>query len=222
MKVLVLILASDSEDFNEFQELWRSYMNLDSDFTCYFIKADPNISEDVACIDDTLYVKTLELYENIYYKTHKAFQYFRPCLDEFDYIFRTNLSSCIIFPKYKKWLEQLPKEKVYNGSICWAGQYIYASGCGFTCSPDVIRIFNATVSEQVYLDDVTFGKICMENNIQVTSAPLNHIHMDDLENELHWFNSFDKAFHFRCKSSDRAQDILLYKILVGMYYHIFN
>ena len=221
MKVLVLILASDSEHFNEFEKLWTKYIHLDDTFECYFIKANPDLDKDVVLINNTIYVKTLELYENIYYKTHKAFQYFENRLDEFDYIFRTNLSSCIIFPKYKKWLERLPKEKVYNGNILWAGPYIYASGCGFTCSPDVIRIFNKTETTQLYLDDVTFGKICSDNNIQITSAPLNNINFNELENELRWFNSFDCAFHFRLKSSDRNNDIQLYKLLLGMYYNIF-
>ena len=221
MKVLVLILASNSDDFNQFQELWRKYMKLDSDFECYFIKADPNIESDTLIIDDTIYVKTLELYENIFYKTQKAFQYFDKRLNEFDYIFRTNLSSCIIFSKYKKWLNTLPKEKVYNGNILWAGEYIYASGCGFTCSPDVIKIFNKTETKQILLDDVTFGKICMDNNIQVTSAPLNNINLMNLEDEIRWFNSFDRSFHLRLKSEDRNNDITLYKILLGLYYHIY-
>jgi hypothetical protein len=221
MKVLVLILASDSDNYNQFQELWRKYMNLDKDFECYFIKANPNISEDVIQINDTIYVKTLELYENIFYKTQKAFQYFNSRLNEFDYIFRTNLSSCIIFSKYKKWLNTQPKENLYNGSILWAGPYIYASGCGFTCSPDVIRIFNNTTTQQIYLDDVTFGKICMDNNIKVSSAPLNNINLMNLEEELQWFNSYDCSFHFRLKSDDRSQDIQMYKLLLGLFYQIF-
>jgi hypothetical protein len=110
---------------------------------------------------------------------------------------------------------------VYNGSILWAGKYIYASGCGFTCTPDVIKIFNNTVSEQIYLDDTTFGKICMDNKIQVTSAPLNRIELASFTDELGWFDSFDCAFHFRLKSDNRNEDINLYKILLGLYYSIF-
>ena len=59
MKVLVLILASDSDDFNQFQKLWRKYMNLDQTFECYFVKANPNISEDVIKENDTIFVKTV-------------------------------------------------------------------------------------------------------------------------------------------------------------------
>jgi len=221
MKVLVLILASDSDHYNKFELLWRKYMKLDNDFECYFIKADPNIEENVVLKDDILYIKTLELYENIFHKTQQAFQYFDKRLNEFDYIFRTNLSSCIIFSKYKKWLNTLPKDNVYNGSILWAGPYIYASGCGFTCSPDIIKIFNNTNINQIYLDDVTFGKICMDNNIKVSSAPLNMINLINLEEELQWFNSYDCSFHFRLKSDKRENDIQLYQILLGLYYQIF-
>ena len=221
MKVLVLILASDSDHYNQFQTLWRKYMNIDRDFECYFVKADPNLLEDTVLTNDTIFVKTEELYENIFYKSQKAFQYFHDRLDNYDYILRTNLSSCIIFHKYKKWLETLPKTKVYNGSIHWCEKYIYASGSAFTCSPDVIKIFNNTVTTQKYLDDVTFGKICMEHNIQVTSAPLNQIFLNSFVDELEWFDLYDCAFHLRLKSSNREDDIQLYKILLGIYYHIF-
>jgi hypothetical protein len=37
----------------------------------------------------------------------------------------------------------------------------------------------------------------MDNNIQVTSAPLNNINLMNLEDELRWFNSFDRSFHLR-------------------------
>ena len=222
MKILVLILASDNSDiYIKLQELWRRMICLDLNIESYFIKADPNIHEEIVCIEDTIYIKTEETYKNIPYKSKKAFEFFKETINDYDYIFRTNISSFIDFKKYKRWLNRLPKHSVYNGSINWSGPIIYASGCGFTCSPDVIKLFIEAEYDDTYMDDVYFGKICMENSIQVSSAPLNSITVDSMLNELSLFNSFDCAFHFRLKSNNREDDICLYKILLANYYSIF-
>jgi len=220
MKVLVLILASNSEDFNQFEELWRKYMKIDSDFECYFIKADPTITNTTEERDNTIFVKTLELYENIFYKSQQALKYFENRISEFNYIFRTNLSSFIVFSKYKNWLHTLPTYGVYNGSILWCSKHIYASGCGFTITPDIAKLFIESDKKQILLDDITYGIICKENNIQVSSAPLNNINFNNLESELNNFDSYECMFHYRLKSETRNNDITLYKMLLGMYYYI--
>jgi hypothetical protein len=222
MKILVLILASDNSDiYIKLQQLWRRIICLDSNIESYFIKADPNIHEEIVCIEDTIYVKCEETYKNITYKSKKAFDFFSERISEFDYIFRTNVSSFIDFKKYKNWLNRLPKNKVYNGNILWYGPIIYASGCGFTCTPDVIQKIIEAEYDETYIDDIYFGKICMNHNIQVTSAPINIITINNMLDEIASFNSFDCAFHFRLKSDDRNNDIQVFKILLGNYYSIF-
>lgn len=222
MKVLVLILASDNSPiYIKLQQLWRRIIDLDPMFECYFIKADTSIENEINCIEDTIYINKEETYKNITYKSKKAFDFFKDRLSEFDYIFRTNISSFIDFKKYKKWLNTLPATNVYNGSISWHGPIIYASGCGFTCSRDVIEKIIESEYEDTYMDDVYFGKICMNHNIQVSSAPLNNITFHNLLDEIALFNSFDCAFHFRLKSENREDDIELYKILLANYYSIF-
>jgi hypothetical protein len=222
MKILVLILASDNSDtYIKLQQLWRRIICLDKNIESYFIKADPNIHEEIVCIEDTIYVKCEETYRNITYKSKKAFEFFSDRIYEFDYIFRTNVSSFIDFKKYKNWLNRLSKNRVYNGNISWHGPIIYASGCGFTCTPDVVEKFIEAEYSNSYIDDVYFGEICMSHSIQVTSAPLNMITFNSMLDEMALFNSFDCAFHFRLKSEDRNTDIELFKILLGNYYSIF-
>jgi hypothetical protein len=195
-------------------------MNLDEEIDSYFIE-----SKDVekSCIEnDTIYIKGVESYEKIFYKTQEALKLFD--LKTYDYIFRTNLSSFIVFSKYKEWLKTLSKEKVYNGSICWYARYIYASGCGFTITPDVAQmIINYDEESQLskFIDDVTIGKICMMNNVKITSAPLNCIFPGTFNYETSQFDDYECAFHFRTKmGGDRKEDVKLFKELLDMYYPI--
>ena len=220
MKILVLIISSNGFPYDEYKQLWREYMNLDDEIDSYFIE-----SKDVetSCIeDDIIYIKGVESYEKIFYKTQEALKLFD--LKTYDYIFRTNLSSFIVFSKYKQWLKTLSKENVYNGSICWYTRYIYASGCGFTITPDVAQMiidYDEESQLSKFIDDVTIGKICMMNNVKITSAPLNCIFPNTFQYETNQFDEYECAFHFRTKmGGDRKEDVKLFKELLEMYYPI--
>ena len=217
MKVLVLIISSKGFPYDEYKELWREYMNLDKDIDCYFVEST---NKETYIEENTVFINGVESYDKILYKTQEALKLFD--LRSYDYIFRTNLSSFLVFYKYKKWLETLPKENVYNGSICWYTRYIYASGCGFTMSPDVgekVRDFDENTYFRKYIDDVTIGKICMIHNIKVTSAPLNCIFPGTFYSETEQFDEYECAFHFRTKTgADRKEDITVFKELLDMYY----
>lgn len=218
MKLLVLIISSKGFPYDKYKEYWKQYMNLDKDIECYFLELTESNRESYI-EEDTIFINGVESYHNILYKTQEALKLFD--LRSYDYIFRTNLSSFIVFYKYKKWLNTLPKENVYNGSICWYTRYIYASGCGFTMSPDVaeiVRDFDEKSEIIKYIDDVTIGKICMLHNIKVTSAPLNCIFMNTIYSEVSQFNQYECAFHYRTKSNDRKEDLDIYKLLLDMYY----
>jgi len=219
MKVLVLIIASDGNHYNTLQIFWESYMNINKNFECYFIKADPNIEENYIS-NNTIYIKSEEKFDNIFYKTQQALKYFKPRFNEFNYIFRTNLSSFIFFDKYIKWLDTLPSQQVYNGYIGWHGEYPYTSGCGFTITTDIANLFIDYKNGNYVIDDVTFGKICKENNIPITTAPCQMLFMESLDREITLFNTFDKAFHFRINSPRKNEDITIYYNLLKIYYNI--
>jgi hypothetical protein len=194
-------------------------MNTNSTFECYLLKASPNINEQYVIEDNTIYIKCEETFDNIFYKTQEALKIFN--LSEYNYIFRTNLSSFIVFDKYKRWLETLPKENVYNGNILWYGEYPYITGCGFTITPDVAEIIMNYKEPHYIIDDITFGKICKENSIITTTAPVCHIFEESFERELKVFNSFDKAYHLRVSSPNKSKDIQIYYHLLNIYYSIY-
>ena len=218
MKILVLVISSNGFPYDEYKNLWREYMNIDEDIDSYFIESKD--VEQSSIENNTIYIKGVESYEKIFYKTQEALKLFD--LNKYDYIFRTNLSSFILFRKYKEWLKTLPKEKVYNGSICWYTLYIYASGCGFTITPDVAQmIINYDEESKLskFIDDVTIGRVCMINGVKVTPAPLNCLFSNTFQYETDQFDEYECAFHFRTKmGGDRKDDLEVYKKLLDMYY----
>ena len=117
------------------QQIWRKYMNNHSNIKSYFIKNKIDINEDIIVNqeENTIYVKNNEnLIPGILQKTIKSFEY---CLQnfEFDYIYRTNLSSFIDLNKAYHFLEN---NKVDYGSCCLDIHIDlhFASGCGFILS----------------------------------------------------------------------------------------
>lgn len=216
MKILILIISSKGFPYDDYKELWREYMHLDEDIDSYFIE----MGEETVIKDDVITINGEETYDKIFYKTQEALKMFD--LSKYDYIFRTNLSSFIVFNKYKIWLQTLPKTRVYNGPIHWHTRYIYASGCGFTITPDVAKLiidYDENSQTEKHIDDVTIGRICMINSIQVTSAPLNCIFTNTFYHETELFDEYECAFHFRTKTGgSRNDDITVYKDLLDMYY----
>lgn len=101
--IIVLIIASSSDIYNIFIDLWREKIKCWKMGLCsgsssvvyrfFFVFADPSLSLDVVCKDDCIYCKCEESLEpGIFLKTMMAIRF---CENEFnyDFILRTNLSS---------------------------------------------------------------------------------------------------------------------------------
>ena len=97
MKVLFLILASDSPIYSTLQNVWRAYISSRPEtIEAYFYKANPSLKTDYEFDGDTLWVKCPENLNSVARKLKAALKVFESRLDEFDYICRPNLSSFFI------------------------------------------------------------------------------------------------------------------------------
>ena len=220
MKVLVLILASDNNPvYKKYEEEWRRFMNLNPSFECYFYKGTAGIADTYEVKDNCLHIKIGECPGNILEKTFMALKYFEPRFSEFDYISRPNMSTFFLFDRYLKYLEGLPREKMMEGYFMHSYGYTYPSGCGFTFSPDVAKTILASRQNQYYMDDVTIGKICYDNDIKILTRDLIHIHPHNYEAILEKVEATPSLFHIRVNSEkDRSNDPAVYKKLVDHYY----
>ena len=159
-RVIILIIASGGEGYDQFKEYWSLYMNRFSGVRSFFVYSDPTISSDVYVTNDSISHRSLEsLRPGILYKTIAAMS---TCsvLFKYDYILRTNLSSFIHIPRLLRYLDtqkrfeyagghfnNLPDHpnKIYEQSVVneYMGmkldsKFIFLHGACFILSRDLI------------------------------------------------------------------------------------
>jgi len=201
MKIIILIIANDSPQYYvEMQHIWRKYMNIHPNIESFFIKSEPNLTEDVILNkeENTIFIKGTEcLSPGIFDKTIASINF---CLQkkEFDYIYRTNLSSFLDLNKMYDFF--LLNQINYGGYIGNHNGYSFSSCCGFILSKEacIYLIDNSRHNLDIkYLDDVVIGNILNQKYPPVFIGRNDIIDIYDPR----LTNNSSNIFHFRCKSS---------------------
>jgi hypothetical protein len=220
MKIIILIIAQKKQPYIELEaacrNTWASVNH--PDIQILYLHAQPNVISHID--NDELIVNGEEGLYNIGYKTIKAFEY---CLNnlEFDYIYRTNLSSYVDQVGLYKYANTCPLDDVYNGVIGNYNDISFASGSGYLISKNLVKytVTNKNEWNHIdFIDDVSLAKVLKSNNISPTYV--NRIDILD-DNALTSFDTstIQDCFHFRCKSeTDRQHDI---KVMNMLYYNFF-
>lgn len=205
-RALVLVLASDTQPiYLEHQRLWRTYMHSTPNVDCYFYKGDPTLESEAELKGDTLFLRIEDTLETVYEKTLRAFDFFLPTLSSYTHVFRTNLSSVVIFDRYLQYCTTIPREGFCSA---WIGDYDgqkYPAGAGYTITPDLIRRLTTERPPRRVQDDVSLGYALREWGIPITAAP-----RVDLGSESYveaWRGQIPSTvFHFRAKQLIRANE----------------
>jgi beta-1,4-mannosyl-glycoprotein beta-1,4-N-acetylglucosaminyltransferase len=114
-KLIILIIASQSESYDLFVHCWKEYMNSFSDVRSFFLFSDLNIETDILVTEDSIIHKSLETNNpGIFFKTTAGFSFCDKFLS-YDYILRTNLSSFYHIPRLLSFLEKKPKDNYASG-----------------------------------------------------------------------------------------------------------
>lgn len=202
MKVLMLIISSDTETIHTgHREVWSRYMNSNPQIECYFMqyRDGPQAVEG-----NTIWLQGVESFQKIISKTIDCMDYFLT-KQSYDFVVRTNLSSVWNFTVLLKYLETLPREKVYNGFIGYHNNVRFASGSGYIMTPDVCKVLieNRQIAESFpELDDVAVGYTLHKFNIN----PWPCIRTDSLKYD-------EDAYHYRCKltngNREPEKDVML-------------
>lgn len=218
MKILILVLASDTEQiYKEFQTIWRLYMKSNPNIDCYFYKGDPNLETEFKIDTDTLWIKIDESLETVYDKTMKTFEYFSENLNQYDFVFRTNLSSFIVMNKYVEYCHTLPKERFVSAFVGNAGYFEFPSGCGFTMSTDVVLKLVKDKPLKIVQDDVTIGNWLHTNGIPIQPVPRCDYTTDSGIARFQNGN-IENTFHYRVKNANRQLDIDIHHSLFRAFY----
>lgn len=220
MRVLVLVLASDTEPvYLKHQLLWRTYMQSNPSVDCYFYKGDPTLESEAELKGDTLFLRIEETLDTIYEKTLRAFAFFRPRLSEYACVFRTNLSSVVIFDRYVEYCTTIPRTQFCSARVGHASTCLFPSGCGFTLTPDLVC---RLVDERPPLhtqDDVSIGHALKEWGIPITPAPRVDLLHPDCVDALKGRIPLS-VFHFRVRQArgETLPELGVMQALISDYY----
>ena len=172
MKLLILVIYSDSKEYQEMLKIQRSYLHNFPNAQTFFIDFRKQ-SQSVEVEDDFIYVNGTDSYLNITLKTIEALDYSVRNL-KIDYMVRTNMSTLINIPLLYDFCLQLPKTNVYTSgnmiNLQWLDPKsgikdnsllgtLFASGTSIIMSNDVVNYLVQHKSKIRYdiVDDVAIG-----------------------------------------------------------------
>jgi hypothetical protein len=117
MKILLLFIYSEDENYNKMRKIQQTYCNSDIDVRSYFVTYRKTQSTNVEIEDNMIYVKGEETYLGITRKTVEAIEYLLNKWSDTDYVVRTNISTVINIRELKSFCESLPRMHVYTGGL---------------------------------------------------------------------------------------------------------
>lgn len=198
MKLLVSIPSIKQPPFLELekacQETWLNTNNPVIDYIFYYGSNEEKLENKelhLKCKDGLNEKKE----NNIIEKTIKMFEFALNNID-FDFMFRTNLSSYIDLNLFYSLVSKIEPSNCYKGFIGRHQGIAFASGAGMLMSKDVIKIIldQKEKLDKSLLDDVALAKLLNQNNIKAT--PLPRLDLSNL------YEAINSNFHFRVKSND--------------------
>lgn len=209
MRVLLLVISSDTFPvYKHHREVWRTYSKSHPDIDCYFLESRPLVFLPTLT-SDTLTLRGIERYGTILGKTLEGLEYFLT-RRLYDYVVRTNLSSVWDFKELLRYLQTLPRDRVYAGQtgVNPDTGLEFASGSGIVMSADVARTLLANQRIALTLpafDDVAIAKALLASGLRPTPQP-----RVDFISLAHYEAHHDKippgTFHYRVKHQDYRGD----------------
>jgi hypothetical protein len=211
-------MAHDDGYYTQCQKLWKLYMNTHPHITSYFIKYKPDLDTIVARYEDTIYVKGRESYSpGCLDKTIQSIQFILNQENDFDYIFRTNLSSVVDLNKLYIYLEN--NSHKYAGVNVTYFNCIYASGAGILMSKEICNVLieNRELLDYNIIDDISIGRLFEKLHIPLETLKKIDIYEDMLEQITNY--NIQDYYHFRCKARGdyKYTPVIMKKIISNVY-----
>jgi hypothetical protein len=219
MNLIILILANDSDIYLECQKLWKIYMNTHPNIKSYFIKYKVGLDDDVILENDTIYINGNEsLIPGCLVKTIKSIEFLLKT-QNFDFIFRTNMSSVVDLNKLNSLLNNYKHD--YSGFIGNINNINFASGAGILLSKKMCyNLINyKNLLNYNLQDDVSIGLLLQISNININ--PLTRFETYKYENNTDIISKemIENYYHFRCKSYiDNNKTLLMMKKIIDLIY----
>ncbi len=134
---------------------------------------------------------------------------------EFDYIFRTNVSSYLDIKGLQQFVENKSRKGFYAGAVGNHQGVKFASGCGYLISRDLVSLVvsKKDLWDHNLIDDVSLGKLLtQELDVRIENVDRIDLNSTDLDSVQIKENSRG-IFHFRCKADNPDITIHIMKAL---------
>ena len=213
-----------SEEFINYKRIWdKQIKNLNYEkfnIKFKFLYSNESLSEDYEIQGNNLITKCVENHWfSLILKVMSGFDYFNK--NDFDYVFKTNLSTIINFDKFHKYCEMIPKDRtfVYDGMVGTYQDYRFCSGAGMLLNKSSVNLVltNKKLLNETWTDDIFIGFVLNKlNGIQPNYGGINRF---DIVNENSNFTKEDinNNTHIRIKVRTNNLDVtysnLVYKFL---------
>jgi hypothetical protein len=173
MKILVLIMSHETNDNNfiNYKKVWDNQIsNLDKskfNIEFKFLYSDNTIEENYQIQGNNLITKCNEDYwYSLLLKVMNGFDFF--IQNDFDLVFKTNLSTIINFDKFYEYCCQIDnsREFIYDGTIGDYQNYSYCSGAGMLLNKNSVDLIlnNKEHLSESWTDDIFIGFILNKLN----------------------------------------------------------
>lgn len=229
-KAIILVLASESELYNELKEIYKKYKDLEPSIKVYFVYSGQVsfVPEDCDLVYSDL--KETVLQPHPAKKVVRALEHINK-VHNYDYLIRTNLSTFWVFDRLLKRLNTLPTSNVLTGRPGFV-RPLYVVGSDMVVSKDLVDKL-LTDKYKAYIPYE--GKYIPEDRI-LSEFFTGECGVEILADEKHFvaietWTEFDKlelyckifkntnADHYRAKNyKNRSVDIHIHKELLKHYY----
>ena len=222
MKILILIMSheSNSEEFINFKQIWDEqimkldYEKYDMDFK--FLYSNETISEDYIVQGNNLITNCVENYwYSLLLKVMSGFDFF--IKNDFDYVFKTNLSTLINFDKFYHYCEQISRERefVYDGIVGEYNDFKFCSGAGLLLNKSSVNLVlsNKELLNNTWTDDIFIGFVLNKlNNVNPNEGGISRF---DISTENCHFTKEDinNNTHIRIKVRTNNLDVVYSKLV---------
>ncbi len=237
MRIIILVIASRGIHFDSLAKIIRSYLNIHPNIKGYLIyDSDSKIEKKN---DIIIYPEPCTFIPGILKKTIFAMDHIIKT-EEFDYIFRTNLSSFFVLKRLIKYITTLPKNNCYcsefhkptSGLIKQLKRYGHKSnikwgnGAGIILSKDVVKniVRNKNKIDYRIIDDVSIGiylsslpNIKWIKQKRLSTLNYNSKHVIIQKNINNKIINFIKKNHFHYRHKDNNSNKSYIKIINRLY-----
>lgn len=186
----------------------------------FAVKKKIFFNEKIEISKDQIVTTVPDLYSLIGAKTLDAFAVSIQKFD-YDYIYRTNVSSYIDIEGLQNFVIDKPRNNFYAGAIGNHQGVNFASGCGYFVSRDLISkvLNNQNLWDHNLIDDVSLGKI-LTKEFKIKIQEVNRIDLNSSVIDLDQIteNSLN-VFHYRCKAAKPEITIQIMNFLHRVLYN---